>query len=142
VNLGAFPNNNHPAISIDGHGGYMWTFTANVGNPTTPQQVWAIYGQLPIAPAATNLKLTPTVQAGQPATLTGSLTDAAGNANLTLTVDWGDGSKPDQSKPGLKPFAVTHKYTVAGTYKVHATWSDNHGLSRSRDLFVTVSAPK
>jgi hypothetical protein len=79
---------------------------------------------------------------GQLATLTGSLMDASGNANLTLTVNWGDGSKPDQSKPGLKPFAVTHKYLKPGTYKVYATWSDDHGLSRSRDLFVTVNAPK
>jgi hypothetical protein len=37
---------------------------------------------------------------------------------------------------------VTHKYTVAGTYMVHVTWSDDHGLSRSRDLYVTVNAPK
>jgi hypothetical protein len=82
------------------------------------------------------------VQAGEPAHLTGSLTDAAGNKNLTLTVNWGDGPKPDQSKPGLMPFAVTHKYLKTGIYKVHVTWSDDHGLSRSWDLYVTVNDPK
>jgi hypothetical protein len=140
--LGAFPNNSGPAVSIDGNGGYMMPFTANVGSTVNPEQIFAARGQLPIAPAAKDLKLTPTVQLGQLATLTGSLTDAAGNKDLTLTVNWGDGSQPQQSKPGLKPFAVTHKYTTAGTYKVHVTWSDNHGLSRSRDLVVTVDAPK
>jgi hypothetical protein len=71
--------------------------------------------------------------------LSGQLTDGAGNANLTLTVVWGDGSQPQQSKPGLKPFAVTHKYAVAGTYKVRVTWSDDHGLSNNRELFITVN---
>jgi hypothetical protein len=142
VNLGAFPNNTHPTVSMDGHGGYMVPFTANVGSSVNPQQIFAVLGQLPFSPAAKDLKLTPTIQLGHLATLTGSLTDPAGNKNLTLTVNWGDGSKPDQSKPGLMPFAVTHKYLKIGIYKVHVTWSDDHGLSRSRDLFVTVNAPK
>jgi hypothetical protein len=142
ANLAAYPNNYQPAVSLDANGGYMMPFTANLGRGTVPEQVWAVLGHLPSSPAAKDLKLTPTVQLGQLATLTGSLTDASGDKNLTLTVNWGDGSKPDQSKPGLKPFAVTHKYDKAGTYKVHATWSDDHGLSRSRDLVVTVDAPK
>jgi hypothetical protein len=140
ANLPAFPSNSSAAVSIDGNGGYMMTFSRNGGAFNT--DVERVSGQLPIAPAAKDLALTPTIQLGQSATLTGSLTDAAGNANLTLTVNWGDSSKPDQSKPGLQPFAVTHKYTAPGTYKVHVTWSDNHGLSRSRDLVVTVNAPK
>jgi hypothetical protein len=138
----AFPNNVGPAVSLDANGGYQMTYTANVNRSDVPQQVWTALGQLPIAPAAKDLALTPTITTNQSAVLTGSLIDAAGNANLTLTVNWGDGSKPDQSKPGLKPFAVTHKYLKPGVYKVHATWSDDHGLSRSRDLFVTVNAPK
>ena len=64
--------------------------------------------------------------------------DADGDTNLTLTVDWGDGSKPQQSQPGIKPFAVTHKYAHAGTYTVHVTWTDSTGLSNSRDLKIKV----
>jgi hypothetical protein len=135
-NLPAFPSNSGAAVSIDGQGGYMMTFSQNGGSFNT--SVRGIFGHLPIAPAAKNLALTPTIQAGQSATLTGSLTDAAGNANLTLTVNWGDGSKPQQSKPGTKPFAVAHKYLKPGTYKVHATWSDDHGLANSRNLSITV----
>jgi hypothetical protein len=135
-NFPALPSNAEPAVSLNGTGGYMMTFTREGGANNT--DVDGAFGQLPIAPAAKDLKLTPTVQVGHLATLTGSLTDAAGNKNLTLTVNWGDGSKPQQSKPGLKPFAVTHKYTAPGTYKLLVTWSDNHGRSNSRDLFVTV----
>jgi hypothetical protein len=113
-------------------GKFLLTYTTVNGN------IAGRYDQALIAPAAQNLALTPTIQAGQLAHLTGQLTDAAGNANLTLTVNWGDGTLPQQSKPGLKPFDVTHKYLKPGIYKVHATWSDDHGLSNSRDLFITV----
>ena len=64
--------------------------------------------------------------------------DAAGNTNLTLTVNGGDGSKPEQIRPGLEPFALKHKYRHRGTCTVQATWSDDHGLSKSRDLIVVV----
>jgi hypothetical protein len=53
-------------------------------------------------------------------------------------VNCGDGSKPEQIQPGLEPFALKHKYRHKGTYTVHATWSDNHGLSNSRDLILVV----
>ena len=95
---------------------------------------------LPVAPAAQNLALTSPIKAGQSATLSGQLVDADGDTNLTLTVNWGDGSKPQQSKPGTKPFALKHKYAHAGTYTVHVTWTDSTGLSNSRDLKVTVKA--
>jgi hypothetical protein len=123
-------------------GNFLVTYTA-VDQSNGGTNINGRYGQVSFAPAAKNLALTPTIEAGQLAHLTGSLTDAAGNKNLTLTVNWGDGSKPQQSHPGLKPFDVTHKYLKPGIYKVHATWSDNHGLSNSRDLFITVKpAPK
>jgi hypothetical protein len=122
---------------------YLVSYTAHDFNNSNNFNIYREIGQPFPGPAAKNLALTPTVQVGQLAHLTGSLTDAAGNTNLTLTVNWGDGSKPDQSKPGLKPFDVTHKYLKPGIYKVHATWSDNHGLSNSRDLSITVKpAPK
>jgi hypothetical protein len=126
-----------PAVSSarTGDGKFLLTYTTSFDGNTN---IVGREGQTFVAPAAKNLALTPTIQAGQLAHLTGQLTDAAGDANLTLTVNWGDGSLPQQTKPGLKPFDVTHKYRKPGVYKVHATWSDDHGLSNGRDLFITV----
>src|SRR5262249_13700400 len=136
----AFPNNIGPAVSLDANGGYQMTYTANLGRGTPPQQVWTALGHLPIAPAAQNLALTTPIKPGHLATLSGQLTDAAGDTNLTLTVDWGDGSQAQQFQPGLQPFAFKHKYRHAGTYTVHATWTDaSNGLSNSRDLTIVVS---
>ena len=68
--------------------------------------------------------------------------DGDGDTNLTLTVDWGDGSQPQQSQPGLQPFKLKHKYTQAGTYTVRVTWTDSTGLSNSRDLTIKVKKAK
>jgi hypothetical protein len=125
-----------PAVSSDPNGNYLLSYTEVFSNGD--KDIFAQPGHMPSAPAAKNLALTPTIQPGQSATLTGQLRDADGDTNLTLTVDWGDGSQPQQSKPGLNAFAVTHKYLRPGIYKVHATWTDSTGLSNSRDLFVTV----
>jgi hypothetical protein len=135
LNLPAFPNNADPALSINNSGGYQLTYTSGVGGD---QNISLQFGQLPVAPAAQNLALTPMIKAGQSATLTGQLFDGNGDTNLTLSVNWGDGSLLQQSKPGTKPFAVTHKYVKPGTYTVRATWTDSTGLSNSRDLTITV----
>jgi hypothetical protein len=135
-NLPAFANNFQPAISIDGSGNYTLTYMelSDVGFEDIQGQT----GNLPVAPAAHNLALTSPVKPHHFAVLSGSLVDASGDANLTLTVNWGDGSRPDEIQPGLQPFLVKHQYRHSGTYKVHATWSNNHGLSNSRDLTLVV----
>jgi hypothetical protein len=137
ANLPALPNNVAPALSIGANFEYLLTFDAGVGSVN--RDIHGRFGFLSVGPAAKNLALTPTIQAGESATLTGQLFDADGDTNLTLTVDWGDHSKPQQSQPGTKPFAVTHKYNHAGTYTVHATWTDSAGRSNSRDLTLVVT---
>jgi Ca2+-binding RTX toxin-like protein len=92
------------------------------------------------APMVTDLALTESIKAGQSATLSGLLVDADAADKLTLTVDWGDGSKPQVSEPGREPFSLKHKYKKPGTYTVHVTWADSTGLSNSRDLTLTVQA--
>jgi hypothetical protein len=136
ANLPGFPDNFEPALGIDGSGNYTLAYMAN--NGFGAQDIHGDLGQLPVAPAAHNLALTSPIGPGHSATLSGQLVDAAGDTNLTLTVDWGDHSKPEQIQPGLAPFDLKHKYRHRGTYTVHATWSDNHGLSNSRDLILVV----
>jgi hypothetical protein len=125
-----------PAVSIAGNGTYLLTYNAFLAG--AEEDIHGRFGQLPVAPAAKNLALTPTIKAGQSAVLTGQLFDGNGDKNLKLTVNWGDGSKPQQSTPGTKAFAVAHKYTHAGTYTVRATWTDSTGLSNSSNLKVVV----
>jgi hypothetical protein len=138
ANLPAVPNNFAPALSIAGNGEYLLTFDAGVGGGAD-RNIHGRFGNLPVAPSAKDLKLPRTIQAGQSANLSGQLVDGNGDKKLTLTVNWGDGSKQQESKPGTKPFALSHKYTKAGTYKVRATWTDSTGLSNSRDLTLVVT---
>jgi hypothetical protein len=91
-------------------------------------------------PAAKGLKLTPGPKGSRQVTLTGQLTDADPAAQLTLTVDWGDGTQPQTIKPGQSPFSLKHKYARKGSYTVRAVWTDlKSHQSNSQDLRVTVA---
>jgi hypothetical protein len=120
------------SLAFDSMGGGVFLTTNGSSVVNDPS------GTVNIPPAAKNLALTSPIQPGHSSTLSGQLADATGNTNLTLTVNWGDGSKPQRIRPGLEPFALKHKYRHMGTYTVHASWSDNHGLSNSRNLIVVV----
>src|SRR5262245_2054229 len=95
--------------------------------------------QIAGAPLAQNLALTPSIKAGQSATLTGQLTDADGDNKLTLTVDWGDGSPPQTTEPGQDPFSLKHMFKKAGTYTVRAIWTDSTGASNFQERIITVT---
>jgi hypothetical protein len=117
------------------------------GGPTVTVNFSSIEGldlsKGPVAgnpPMATDLTLTESVRAGELATLTGRLIDADEADVLSLTVDWGDGSDPDESTPDREPFAVTHAYDAPGTYTVRVIWTDSTGESNFRDLQLTVSS--
>jgi hypothetical protein len=90
-------------------------------------------------PLVKGLKFPGTIRAGTSATLTGHLADADGDKDLTLTVDWGDGSTPTAIKPGQKPFRLKHKSATAGTYTVRVIWTDGTGESNFRDLALVVT---
>src|SRR5262249_11898159 len=64
--------------------------------------------------------------------------DAADAGQLTLTVDWGDGSPAQVAHPGTDPFRLKHRYRKAGTYVVRFSWTDGHGVVRSDSRSVTV----
>ena len=93
------------------------------------------------APRAKGLAFSKTIKLGQLATLSGRLVDQDAKDNLTLTVDWGDGSAPQQSQPDRKPFALKHRFTAAGAHTVRTIWTDSTGQSNSQDLQLSV-APK
>src|SRR5262249_59156134 len=87
------------------------------------------------------LAFSKTIKLGQLATLSGRLVDMDAKDQLTLTVDWGDGSAPQQIHPGRKPFALRHRFTAAGAHTVRAIWTDSTGQAHSQDLQLSV-APK
>jgi hypothetical protein len=103
-----------------------------------PEAVHLFEGGDAGGPAAQDLALPRHVRVGAPATLTGQLVDADPSQVLTLTVSWGDGSRPQTSTPDRDPFAVTHTYASPGVYTVHVIWSDSHGVSNSRGLTIRV----
>jgi len=103
----------------------------NKGGPTTNPP-----------PLVKGLAFPRSIKVGKAARLTGHLDDADGDKNLTLTVDWGDGSAPTAIKPGRKRFHLNHKYAGAGTYTVRAIWTDSTGESNFRDLQLAVASAR
>jgi hypothetical protein len=91
------------------------------------------------APQAQDLTLTDQIQVGDLASLTGQLVTDNPDAQLTLEVDWGDGSDPDELQPGLDPFSVQHSYDTPGTYTVRGIWTDLvTGESNFQELTIVV----
>jgi hypothetical protein len=91
------------------------------------------------APMVVGLIFPTSVRAGRFATLRGRLLDPDKDDKLTLTVGWGDGSKPAHFSPNRAPFRLKHTYKRPGQYTAHVTWADNTGLSNSRDLNLVVT---
>jgi hypothetical protein len=116
------------------------TFMRSAPNPVTIQFSSIIHlvpneGARPAGPMAAELAFPSTVAAGRFATMSGRL---VGTGALSLSVDWGDGSRPEQSTPDLRPFRMKHRYARPGTYHVRAVWTDSAGQSGFRELAITV----
>jgi hypothetical protein len=90
-----------------------------------------------LGPAAVDLAFPSTVEAGRFATMTGRL---VGTGELSLSIDWGDGSPADESTPNRRPFRMKHKYAKPGVYHVRAVWTDSSGQSGFRELTIVVTA--
>jgi hypothetical protein len=120
------------------------TFTRSAPNPVTinfssiihlnPPQEGTLVG--PGAQAAA-LAFPSTVAAGSFATMSGRL---VGTGELSLSIDWGDGTPVAHSTPDLRPFSVKHKYAQPGTYHVRAVWTDSSGQSGFREMTMVVTA--
>ncbi len=98
----------------------------------------------PVAPTVVLNPVTP-VTLGSVTVLSGAIGEPGALENLTLTVDWGDGTQaaPDRSvvdvPSGRPSFELTHQYAVAGGHVVSATVTDSAGQSGSATTAVTIT---
>ncbi len=78
--------------------------------------------------------------------VSGTFTDANPGANLTATIDWGDGSAPtDVDLPaGSYAFAAPHDYTTdpaSGSYSIGVTLTDAFGKTAFAQTTVVINNP-
>jgi uncharacterized delta-60 repeat protein len=100
-------------------------------------------GGLP--PAIRDVSLTRQVNEGGTVTLRGRLTDPdPREQQLSLVVDWGDGTLPEVHAVGRQPFAIRHVYlnnpsgTGSDDFTVSFTWFNSHFAANSETRTVTV----
>lgn len=125
---GATPDGNLPSPphTYSDAGTYTVTVTLDDGYaPTGTTTTSATIGDAP-----PTLSLQPGAgTVGSPVTLQGTINSPSGAASYTGTVNWQDGSTPQQfSEPaGTTTFSLSHTYALGGTYQPTATVTDQHG---------------
>ena len=137
---GTFNGLDEGATFVTGTNQYRITYLGGNGNDV-------VVTYLNTATMVRDLQVTPTVlDEGQKVTLTGSLTDPNRRDFLTLTVNWGDGSRMETRHPGTRPFQLKHRFednpfgqSAGGKYLITVTWFDQHGAGNIRTLSVTVN---
>jgi len=122
-----------PAFPV---GSVVWVTATDLTTGDTSEMNGVTISNTP--PMIRNDVLTPDINEGQKATLSGNLVDPDPGDELSLIVNWGDGSPVQTYHPGLASFAFQHRYVDNGTYNVNFTWIDNHGASNTRTRQVVV----
>jgi hypothetical protein len=96
-------------------------------------------------PAFAQRTVTPLVERGTAAKLSGIITEPDAGDTFFLDVNWGDGTKQTFTYPpgsfvsGQTQVTVEHVYRHVGRYHVRFTWRDQTGLSNDdRSFFVRV----
>ena len=85
-----------------------------------------------IAPVLKDLSVTPTLEEGDTAVLSGRIVDSGENDTFTLALDWGDGSPSEQFNypAGTTTFSLVHRYaddSGGQPYSVSLTLTDDDG---------------
>jgi uncharacterized repeat protein (TIGR01451 family) len=99
-----------------------------------------------VAPTLSNVSLTPAVDEGGTATLSGKIQDPGTLDTFNLTIDWGDGSPDNYSLPaGTLTFTETHQYlddnptgTAQDVIGVKVSVQDDDSGSTSASPTITV----
>jgi DNA/RNA endonuclease G (NUC1) len=111
------------------------TATDNDGLTDSATFIVTVANVAPVVGAVPNGEL----NVGATYTATGTFTDP-GADSWTATVNWGDGSAPEQVPLTGLSFSLTHIYTAAGTYTVSIDVADDDAAG-STSLSVTVVQP-
>jgi len=92
-------------------------------------------------PAFVDRAITPVIDEGGVATLTGHITTTLPTDKFFLEVNWGDGTRTQvlKVKPGAsRDVALQHRYLQDGTYSVGLLWRDQRGAFNTGALQLTV----
>jgi uncharacterized delta-60 repeat protein len=99
-------------------------------------------------PVLSNVTVTSPINENDVATLTGDIADANAGDSFMLTVDWGDGSAPQNFNflPGTASFSLMHQYSddnPSGTpwdnYTINLSLSDSNGGNTTDSTALTVN---
>ncbi|HEV7609680.1 MAG TPA: DNA/RNA non-specific endonuclease [Steroidobacteraceae bacterium] len=113
------------------------TVTDNDGLTATKTFTVQVSNVAPVVSAVPNA----TLNVGATYTVTGTFADPGADA-WTATVNWGDGSAPEQVALGGHSFSLTHIYTAGGTYIVTVAIADDDAVaSGTHSVTVTTPAP-
>lgn len=129
---GTFNGLANNAIVVDGVQGHSYRVNYNPTNVTLTR----ING-----PAFQQRAITPVVDEGNIATLTGHITTIFPNDKFFLEVNWGDGrSQTFTFTPNAsRDVELTHRYRDNGSYNVELLWRDQRGGFNTDTLAVTVN---
>lgn len=147
-------------VAVPDTGTRSWTVehtvTAALVNPAQPlatlvltdrfdatDQVAIVGGVFNRPPAFADLVVVAPAAARTPTAVSGTLRDPNGEA-VTLVVDWGDGTDPEEVSRtgGASALDLTHTYARRGVYTVELTATDAFGLSTETTLEVPVAGDR
>jgi hypothetical protein len=120
-------------------GSDLFTFRAHDGTaPSTAAAVTLTVTPVNDPPTVTSLTLS-AVCAGRDALLTAVLADID-DETLTVTINWGDGTAPQNLAAGTGSFSATHVYATSGEFTVTFEARDPGGLCTEAGATVDVPA--
>jgi hypothetical protein len=93
-----------------------------------------------LAPTLADLTGPSSIEAGTAITLGAAFSDPGSADTFASAIDWGDGTTSNAA--ATSPLSATHTYSVAGTFTVRLTVSDDDGgVSNEGTHIVVVTAP-